>query len=171
MFLIFTQRCYGVSALFVISSSGRSRKLCRSNVIRNASLVTQFADAIKLAADLGDQSLVFTEMQMGVRRSGLMGSPHDWRDLRPVNSRATPSSTSRSQYRRAGCSVIGIVVPRMRGDSIEAGATASSVRNRSTAASDPFARSFGATVRSASARRARSRANRIVASMLSRIRA
>ncbi len=54
---------------------------------------------------------------------------------------------------------------------MDAGATASSVKNSSTAASDPLARNFGDPVRSAPARRARSRAIRIVSSMLFKSRA
>ncbi|HDZ53298.1 hypothetical protein LCGC14_0325340 [marine sediment metagenome] len=45
---------------------------------------TQFAEAIKAAADLGDQSLSFTEMEMGVLCAIAYHQPIDWAGLKEI---------------------------------------------------------------------------------------
>ena len=45
---------------------------------------TQFADAIKAAADLGEQSLVFTEMEMGVLCAIAYHQPIDRAGLKDI---------------------------------------------------------------------------------------
>jgi chromosome segregation and condensation protein ScpB len=45
---------------------------------------TQFADAIKAAADLGDQSLAFTEMEMGVLCAIAYHQPIDRAGLKDI---------------------------------------------------------------------------------------
>ncbi|ABI93333.1 SMC-Scp complex subunit ScpB (plasmid) [Roseobacter denitrificans] len=45
---------------------------------------TQFAEAIKAAANLGDQSLAFTEMEMGVLCAIAYHQPIDWAGLKDI---------------------------------------------------------------------------------------
>ena len=44
----------------------------------------QFADAIKVAADLGEQSLAFTEMEMGLLCAIACHQPIDWAGLKDI---------------------------------------------------------------------------------------